>query len=1127
MIIPPVIGNLDMRQSFVYYRDTLRWRVYPVDSPHDKKSEFPGKKPSVYAWWTYQPAQTNIEKKFPANGDCCNIGVAPGSRLAFIDLDDKTNQGEGVRRWLAEHPELASIPRHDTHNGAHFVLHCVDLPKWKKESGRPHYEPLLNEQLAESTTAGLYHSDHSNIIVPPSVHPNGGTYRWSVFGRIPEVSWAWLQKTFGFTAPEEAHESRKRKVKKGAWFERYEDDLRSLDLLKLLEKLGVETELLNADEKKHAVPCPWRAEHTGGNADQLSSATVVFLPENKFPVFKCLHDHCNDRSLEHLLDWAEGKIPGIVDDFCCRERVWHEGQTAADNRPRVVRTGKLDTAVHKELGDIIARKDLWFRYGTRLVAVRKVASGFLYSAHPEEKYTRSAYIEGIAELSATDVANEIEKHVEPGVLVKDSNGQAMFTPDSFPLEFCQRLAVSEVFLARLPELHKVLTVPIPFLWEGKIAEPRAGYDARFKTYLPHGAPKVTPMRLSEARKLLRKDLFGGFCFTNEQSRIHAIARLLTVFSRALLPAWTTITPFWMLWANRPRAGKDYLAAIPSILLHGFPSEGQPPGKDSAETAKRIMAANLAGVQLMHFANVQRFLQDDMLIQAVTGPYLTARQLGSNAAAAHLTVPNQAIYSVSLNIGTQCSEDFLERARVIELAFFDENANGRTFPKPNLHGWVAANRDRIISAVFAIFRHWEKKGFPQGKPFTSFPDWASQVGGVMLAAALGDPCQPYIGTYAGTSRDRRTEAMAELFRVCFEAFPKDKSGDNRTVWVNKQQIYDVLHDAAFPADDSAEEANEALQFFGELKKTGDPVTDKDVKSCQTKLGITLSAFKNRVLGGIRLELDDSSSKSQRRRFRFIADHSSGGSIAPSPGSKSGHLATLVASAKELRVAKSENTLQESVKSVGDGVFSEMAGAPDLIVVSKVSRCPPSTLALEDPPADLSSPTLAVDIETYAEVRTGKNGKILRSGDALNPKKGEIRLLSIADPSGGISLRDLRQTPLSSEEREILQSRELIIHNGSFELRFLGAKLGIIPQRVFCTSHGGLASLPAQGAHSRPEKLPLQASPNRDSERAGCKRLGRFCPHRGADCIRQERRAISPPTQRPAGGGPRRHEAQRRL
>jgi hypothetical protein len=87
--------------------------------------------------------------------------------------------------------------------------------------------------------------------------------------------------------------------------------------------------------------------------------------------------------------------------------------------------------------------------------------------------------------------------------------------------------------------------------------------------------------------------------------------------------------------------------------------------------------------------------------------------------------------------------------------------------------------------------------------------------------------------------------------------------------------------------------------------------------------------------------------------------------------------------------------------------------------------------------------------YAEIRTNKNEKIRHSTGTLNPQKGEIRLLSTADPDGGISLRDLRETPLSPEEREILKSRELIIHHAAFELRFFGTRLGIIPQQVFCT------------------------------------------------------------------------------
>jgi hypothetical protein len=72
---------------------------------------------------------------------------------------------------------------------------------------------------------------------------------------------------------------------------------------------------------------------------------------------------------------------------------------------------------------------------------------------------------------------------------------------------------------------------------------------------------------------------------------------------------------------------------------------------------------------------------------------------------------------------------------------------------------------VLSAIAALYRNWADKGFPPGQtPFTSYPKWAEVVGGVMVAAGLGDPCLPFEGEYKGWG-DLRTEAMTELFRVC--------------------------------------------------------------------------------------------------------------------------------------------------------------------------------------------------------------------------------------------------------------------------------------------------------------------------------------------------------------------------
>jgi hypothetical protein len=139
-------------------------------------------------------------------------------------------------------------------------------------------------------------------------------------------------------------------------------------------------------------------------------------------------------------------------------------------------------------------------------------------------------------------------------------------------------------------------------------------------------------------------------------------------------------------------------------------------------------------------------------------------------------------------------------RQIELAYFDENPNGRRFINKYLHKEIKNSRAEILSALNAIVVNWAKKGFPKGKTaFSSYPEWAEIVGGMMAAAELGDPCLPFKSGYE-IGGDLKTEAMTELFRVCHAAF-----GDN--VWVEKPAIYKCVRNAA--------KDNDALHWFGEL------------------------------------------------------------------------------------------------------------------------------------------------------------------------------------------------------------------------------------------------------------------------------------------------------------------------
>jgi hypothetical protein len=511
-------------------------------------------------------------------------------------------------------------------------------------------------------------------------------YLWTLFGEVPQVPWKWLQDTFGFTVPTP---TRPRAARKSRWFEAYKGDLSSLDLVGLLEALGHPASLLDQDEGKCAIECPWQSEHTLEKDPHSDTSTVIWQSghNNDWPGFHCKHSHCAGRSLEELLGWAETEEPGIVDRFCARQRVWHRGQKGRHGLPRVVANG-LESRVYKEIGRIIAPQHDWFCRGNEIVVIRKVPSGFVYSDNPDTRYSVDSFQVGLAGLPALQAKSSLEKYMEPGYL-----NEGHFIPQSFRTDFCAGLLQSEQLKELLLHIVRILPVPLPFRIENKLVYPNAGYDPRFGTFLMPDAPTIKPVSLELALRVLN-GLLGDFRFTSDQSRTHAIAALLTPFSKGII-GWTTRTPLWFYCANRPRAGKDYLRAITLLVYEGQAFEDLPIGRESEETAKRIMAAARSGRRFMHFSNCQTHLQDAYLTQVLTNRVISGRRLGSNDASSDLSIPNEIEFSLSANVGLTYREDFEHRMRKIELAYFEEDPNERKFKDKFLHRTVQENRGLIF------------------------------------------------------------------------------------------------------------------------------------------------------------------------------------------------------------------------------------------------------------------------------------------------------------------------------------------------------------------------------------------------------------------------------------------------
>lgn len=489
----------------------------------------------------------------------------------------------------------------------------------------------------------------------------------------------------------------------------------------------------------------------------------------------------------------------------------------------------------QEVGQILAPSGQWFVKAERVVRLRELQ--VCGPAHPLAAGTSSMVFHYP---TPNELRSSLESSLQPGIHQRQGNNWE-FVPQSMGRDTAAALLEAPQLKSALPTIRRILDVPIPVDIGGLLQWSQIGYDPRLQTFCKYAAPAVVPLPLIEAKAVV-DELLQGFCFANDQSRVMAIARLLTPMCRALM-GWDSRPPLWVFEANRPRAGKDYLAGCTGILYEGRANEDAPLDHDSNETSKRIVAALQSGRRFMHFANSSGDIRNDAFEQAVTTKVLSRRLLGSNDAASDLTLPNELEYSVSGNTGFSFTEDFALRCRRISLAYFDEDANGRTFPKTDLHGWIRDNRGRILGAMAGLIWEWNSQGRPSGPtPFSSFPEWARVVGGIMVACGSGDPCLPQIdGTF---TQDRLTEDMKTLFRIAQLAHPSES--------ITRQSIRDLVTGRGR----STEEIG--LDLF--------PQWDLDDRKGQSAFGKAIQKYKGRILGGIRMEVDESDRS--RPKYMFV-------------------------------------------------------------------------------------------------------------------------------------------------------------------------------------------------------------------------------------------------------------------
>ena len=375
-------------------------------------------------------------------------------------------------------------------------------------------------------------------------------------------------------------------------------------------------------------------------------------------------------------------------------------------------------------------------------------------------------ITGIKIVDAKRLLTIIDERIQTFLWTKDKQGVWKKDYRSANEQIIKLVAVSTAFVDSLPILTRFLNYPMPFLdVNNNLITPKIKYDERFQAYTMEDTPQIQEISIERAKELLNEILIE-FCFEKEIDKTIALAQIITPACRGLYNRATARTPLFINKANRERAGKDYLAGIPGILYEGRAIDdspfvtGEKYGSGSEELRKKITSAIKQGRRRIHSSNNRGDLNNAVLEQFITSEVWRDRELGKNK---ELELSNEIDISLSANTGLTYTPDLWHRSRIINLFFAEEDPNSRIFKNPDLHGYIKKNRGLFLSAIYSLIKLWVEAEQPCGHtPFTSFPEWARVVGGIMCYHNLGDPCIKLEDDAIGG--DYETTNMKEVWRI---------------------------------------------------------------------------------------------------------------------------------------------------------------------------------------------------------------------------------------------------------------------------------------------------------------------------------------------------------------------------
>jgi hypothetical protein len=271
------------------YAERYGWRVFPTKpgtkQPHGRFvrhgfQDATRDREQIERWWTADP-HAGVA-----------IACAP-SGLVVLDVDPRNGGDETFGKLLRTLGPLPETPRVVTPSGGQHLYFGDSVGAYLGTAGD-----------------GIDVKSAGYVLAPPSLHPNGGSYRWELGAHVLETPVAELPDKWL------AHlttESRVVQPSSGI-------DAAQSWLGAAFGAVGWLGDVLH--DGRRMVRCPWLAVHSDGRGDGSDTSTVLFPRAQGCTMggFRCSHAHCSGRTWRDVVDVLPASAKWAADQAMRAER---------------------------------------------------------------------------------------------------------------------------------------------------------------------------------------------------------------------------------------------------------------------------------------------------------------------------------------------------------------------------------------------------------------------------------------------------------------------------------------------------------------------------------------------------------------------------------------------------------------------------------------------------------------------------------------------------------------------------------------------------------------------------------------------------------------------------------------